>query len=135
MDRVLPVYSPGKYDANRVRVALWPTTLAVLRSLGGVPVGLTTVVAAMPPIVGMRAMWVPAQNPIVSSRRRSADRRKRTRRVTEGLMMKASSETLIAHPAERINLMEWLANLSGRNPSSNVVGLYRDGGVLAVLLA
>jgi hypothetical protein len=51
------------------------------------------------------------------------------------MMMKASSETVIAHPAERIDLMEWLTNLSDReyqacSPGHRAAGVFRENGTL-----
>ena len=50
-------------------------------------------------------------------------------------MTKASSETVIAHPAERIDLMEWLTNLSDReyqecSPGHRAAGVFRENGRL-----
>ena len=51
------------------------------------------------------------------------------------MMMKASSETVIAHPAERIDLMAWLTNLSDReyqacSPGHRAAGVFRENGRL-----
>lgn len=49
--------------------------------------------------------------------------------------MKASSETSIDHPAERIDLTAWLANLSDReyqacSPGHRAAGTFREDGTL-----
>jgi predicted hotdog family 3-hydroxylacyl-ACP dehydratase len=51
------------------------------------------------------------------------------------MMMKASSEAVIAHPAERIVLMEWLTNLSDREYQAcsrghRAAGVFRENGRL-----
>lgn len=51
------------------------------------------------------------------------------------MIMKASSETVIAHPVERIDLRVWLANLSDReyqacSPGHRGAGVFREDGRL-----
>ena len=51
------------------------------------------------------------------------------------MMMKASSETVIARPADRIDLVEWLTNLSDRDyqacsPGHRAAGVFRENGRL-----
>lgn len=53
-------------------------------------------------------------------------------------VMKASSETVIAHPVERIDLMAWLANLSDReyqacSPGHRAAGAFREDGRLGTI--